>query len=111
MTLYNLGTSLDGQGRFAEAEPCSKRACQYIPEVRQEPHSETAWTLINLAWVQLNLRKYDPAERTYRAAIEMFEKAPNAVPAEIAFAWDGLGEALYVRGELEPARESVQTRV
>ena len=97
MTLYNLGRSLDGQGRFGEAESVFEESLSIYSKVRREPHSETAWTLTNLGWAQLNLRKYDAAERTYRAAIEMFEKAPNAVPAEIAFAWDGLGEALYAR--------------
>ena len=74
--------------------------------MRQEPHSETGWTLLSLASVQSNLRKNHLAERTYRAAIAMFEKAPNAAPADVAYPWDGLGGVLYARGQIEEAEKA-----
>lgn len=103
IALYNLGKTLEGQGRFVEAEPVLEETLSIYSKVRREPHSETAWTLAGLGSVQLNLRKYDPAERTYRAAIEMFEKAPNAMSAEVAYAWDGLGEVFHARGQIGEA--------
>ena len=63
--LYNLGTNLNGQGRFVEAEGVLEESLSIYTKVRREPHSETAWTLWDLARVQLNLREYDPAERTF----------------------------------------------
>ena len=36
----------------------------------------------------------------------MFEKAPNARPADVAYAWDALGEAFYSRGEIGEAEKA-----
>ena len=72
---------------------CSKRACQYIPEVRQKPHSETAWTLASLASGPARIsastiRRNAPIGRRSRCSKKRRMQRRQKWP----IAWDGLGE-------------------
>jgi uncharacterized protein (TIGR02466 family) len=82
-----LGVALEGQGKFAEAAECYRKALQFEPRVA-EIH-------FNLGAALANLGRQDEAIKSYRRAIEL---KPN-----LAVAHFNLGLALQSQDKLDEA--------
>jgi len=113
LSLFVLGDTVGAQGRAAEAQDLIRESIA-IQEKLPRPNVNLAWTRNALGSLLLQEERYEEAEQTYRAALDAFQAATDAEPANRSFALDGLGETLYARGRVPEAervfRESLDVR-
>jgi tetratricopeptide (TPR) repeat protein len=73
--INNLGASLAGAGRYAEAEPLYKRSLATREKSLGPDHPDVAQSLNNLADLYRSQGKYIQAEPLYKRALAVFEKS------------------------------------
>lgn len=72
---YNLAGLGHARGRYAEAEPLSRRALEICEQALGPEHPEVAVKLSALAAILDGQGKYDPAESLYRRALGIYQEA------------------------------------
>src|SRR5262249_43226664 len=92
-TMQSLGVVLQGQGRYAEAEPLLDQALARR-RVIGEDLPLTLATMANLASIRESLRQLDRAEALRREVLERTRKRFGASSPPAADALDRLGECL-----------------
>lgn len=105
--LVRLGTILNDQGSYREAQASLHRAVTLLGEHLGGSHREVAQALEGLGWSQQQLGHYEAAEASLRRALAIFTRHHGEGSAEVASARLRLGQLQWVTGRLADAAESL----
>src|SRR5262249_22611647 len=106
--LYQMGHAALGRGNYQQARRLGE-------ESRKNAEARGRITLISAIYGTLlgnaavRLGAYEEAERLYQRAIELSKVVPT--PHQEAYARKFLGKHLLLRGEVEQARQHIQTSI
>jgi tetratricopeptide (TPR) repeat protein len=114
-TLNALALSLQGQGKFAEAEEILLKVIQLLEKERIESDadfSQTSKVLNNLGLIYTEEHKFKEAEETHRKAIRLREEHDPPPRRNLAISLLNLGKVYYDQGkflEAEPFFRQART--
>jgi tetratricopeptide (TPR) repeat protein len=84
MARRNLAGLYNSQGRYAEAEPLSKRSLTIIEKALGPDHPDVATSLNNLAELYRDQGRYAEAEPLFKRSLAIREKAPGPDHPDVA---------------------------
>ncbi len=104
--LYNkLGVVYSGQGQYAKAETCYKKALNIRRKVLGEEHPDTASSYNNLGNVYDDQGQYAEAEQCHRKALGIRRKALGEEHPDTANSYNNLGVVYRSQGKYNQAEK------
>ena len=107
-SLNNLGELYRAQGKYAEAEPLSRRALAIDEKALGSEHPDVATDLNNLALLSYNQGKYAEAETLNQRALAIREKALGPEHPNVATSLNNLALLYYTQGKYAEAEPLYQ---
>ena len=103
-----IGTTLQGLGRFEDAEPNLRQSVALRRKALSASHVDVASSLKNLAGLMQDLSRFAEAEPLQPEALEIRHAALSAGHPDIADSLSSLAELLRIQDKLERGRAAAE---